>query len=87
MGKHMQFIIDMFEEHVGYIMKEDPSLTYDEANAVAWEQGQDGLLKYLDADINEKSELTSRIRHRRNSDPSGKGRYLPAQDPQWSHND
>jgi len=76
MGKHMQFLIDMLEEHVGYIMKEDPTLNFDEANALAWEQGQDGLLKYLDADINEKSELTSRIRHRKTADPSGKGRYL-----------
>jgi hypothetical protein len=56
-----KFLMDMFEMHISYIMDENQEFTYDEAHAVAWEQGQDGLLKYLHSDINAKSELASRL--------------------------
>ena len=75
MTNEIKFLMEMFEMHVSYIMDANQDLTYDEAHALAWEQGKDGLLRYLDADINTKSELTSMIRHRRDNDPSGEGRY------------
>ena len=75
MTNEIKFLMEMFEMHVSYIMDENQALTYDEAHALAWEQGKDGLLQYLDADINTKSELTSMIRHRRANDPTGEGRY------------
>ena len=75
MTKEIKFLMEMFEMHVSYIMDANQDLTYDEAHAIAWEYGKDGLLRYLDADINTKSELTSMIRHRRDNDPAGEGRY------------
>ena len=73
--KEIKFHMEMFEMHVSYIMDANQDLTYDEAHALAWYHGQDGLLRYLDADINTKSELTSMIRRRRDNDPAGEGRY------------
>ncbi len=75
MTNEIKFLMEMFEMHVSYIMDANQDLTYDEAHALAWEQGKDGLLRYLDADINTKSELTSMIRDRRANDPAGEGRY------------
>ena len=75
MTNEIKFLMEMFEMHVSYIMDANQDLTYDEAHALAWEQGKDGLLRYLDADINTKSELTSMIRGRRANDPAGEGRY------------
>ena len=75
MTNKFKFLMEMFEMHVSYIMDANQDLTYDEAHALAWYHGQDGLLRYLDADINTKSELTSMIRHRRDNDPAGEGRY------------
>ena len=75
MTNEIKFLMEMFEMHVSYIMDANQNLTYDEAHAVAWESGKDGLLRYLDADINTKSELTSMIRHRRDNDPTEEGRY------------
>ena len=75
MNNEIKFLMEMFEMHVSYIMDANQDLTYDEAHALAWYHGQDGLLRYLDADINTKSELTSMIRHRRDNDPAGEGRY------------
>ena len=75
MTNEIKFLMEMFEMHVSYIMDANQDLTYDEAHAIAWEHGKDGLLRYLDADINTKSELTSMIRDRRANDPAGEGRY------------
>lgn len=57
-----QFMMDAHEMHVDYITENDQTLTYDEAQTLAWEQGLDGLLDFLDADINKKSELASKLR-------------------------
>ena len=75
MTNEIKFLMEMFEMHVSYIMDANQDLTYDEAHAIAWEHGKVGLLRYLDADINTKSELTSMIRDRRANDPAGEGRY------------
>ena len=57
-----QFMMDAHEMHVDYITENDQSLTYDEAQTLAWEQGVKGLLDFLDADVNKKSELASKLR-------------------------
>lgn len=62
MTNELKFLMEMFEMHISYIMDEYQEFTYDEAHALAWEQGRAGLLNYLDADINTKSELASRLR-------------------------
>ena len=63
MNKKFKFQMEMFEMHVSYIMDANQDLTYDEAHALAWEQGKVGLLRYIDADINTKSELASKLRY------------------------
>jgi len=63
MTNEIKFLMEMFEMHVSYIMDANQDLTYDEAHAIAWEHGKVGLLRYLDADINTKSELASKLRH------------------------
>jgi hypothetical protein len=63
MNNEIKFLMEMFEMHVSYIMDANQDLTYDEAHAIAWEHGKVGLLRYLDADINTKSELASKLRY------------------------
>lgn len=63
MTNEIKFLMEMFEMHVSYIMDANQDLSYDEAHAIAWEHGKDGLLRYLDADINTKSELASKLRY------------------------
>jgi|MDTC01.1.fsa_nt_gb hypothetical protein len=62
MKDRKQFLLDAQEMHVEYIVADDASLTYDEAQAIAWEQGIAGLVKIIEADINVKSEIASRLR-------------------------
>ena len=62
MNDKMQFMMDAHEMHVDYITDNDQSLTYDEAQTLAWQQGLKGLLDFLDADVNKKSELASKLR-------------------------
>jgi len=62
MKDKMQFMIEAHEMHVDYLTDSDQSLTYDEAQTLAWQQGLKGLLDFLDADVNKKSELASKLR-------------------------
>ncbi len=62
MKDRKKFLLDAQEMHVEYIISDDASLTYDEAQAIAWEQGIAGLVKVIEADINVKSEIAARLR-------------------------
>jgi len=62
MNDKMQFMMYAHEMHVDYITDNDQSLTYSEAQTLAWQQGLKGLLDFLDADVNKKSELASKLR-------------------------
>ena len=47
MNDKMQFMMDAHEMHVDYITDNDQSLTYDEAQTLAWQQGLKGLLDFF----------------------------------------